>query len=176
MATQITSQRQAAAKKPAATRKRNATKRSASSTSTSARRTTRSASASARETGRSAPTASRQASRTAGRGLDTALTRFGVVGRRAQRALLIQVVAAATAGEKVRDTARTYTSINRVKRELDRFERRGARTLKRRQRTLKRQGRELRHDVRSAQRRLEQRVGDLHRDAKDSADQVTSLI
>ena len=107
MATQTRSQRQAAAKKAAATRKRNATKRSASATRTSARRTQRSASATARQTGRDAQRTSKQATRTAGRGIDTTLERFGVLGRRAQRALLIQVGAAATVGEKVKETART---------------------------------------------------------------------
>src|SRR5437763_6484504 len=124
MATQTRSQRQVAAKKAAATRKRNATKRSASATKTSARRTQRSDSKTARRTTRDARRTTTQATRTSERGLDTAATRFGAFGRQMQRALLIQVGAAATVGERVRQTARTYSSLSRVTRELDRFERR----------------------------------------------------
>lgn len=138
MATQTRSQRQAAAQKAAATRKRNATRRSASATKASARRTTRSASASTKQTVRSAQRTTRHATRTAGRGIDTAATRLGAIGRQAQRVVLIQVGAAATAGNKLRQTARTYTSLDRVTRELNRFERRGARTLERRRRAVSR--------------------------------------
>jgi hypothetical protein len=90
------------------------------------------------------------------------------VGRQAQRALMIQIGAAATFGEKVRDTARTYTSIDRVTRELDRFERRGERTFDRRQRALSRRGRELRRDARSAQRE----IGSLRTGAKEQVKQL----
>jgi hypothetical protein len=127
MATQTPSQRQAVAKRGAATRKRNTAKRSASTTKASARRTQKSASATTREARRT----TKQTSRTVRRELDAATTRLGVIERQAQRALLIPVGAAATVREKVRDTARTYSSLDRVTRELDRFERRGARALNR---------------------------------------------
>jgi len=133
MATQTRSQRQAAAQKAAATRKRNATKRSAATTKTSARRTQASASAGARQTTRNASRTTKQASRTtkqatrtAERGLDRAATRLGVLGRSAQRALLIPVGAAATVGDKVRKTARSYSSRDQVVRELDRFAKQAA--------------------------------------------------
>src|SRR5947209_14498170 len=141
MATQTRSQRQAAAKKAAATRKRNATKRSASATKTSARRTGTTAASGAKQTTRSAGRTSKQAARTAGRGLDTAGARLGVVGRQAQRVLLIPVGAAATVGDKVRETARTYSSLDRVARELNRFERRGAKVVDSRQRAVSRRRR-----------------------------------
>lgn len=143
MATQTTSQRQAAAKKAAATRKRNATKRSAAATKSSARRTRAAASAGARSTTRSAGRTTKHATRTAGRGLETAGERLGAIGRQAQRALLIQVGAAATLGDKVKQTARTYTSFDRAQLELGRLERRGAQMLDRRQRALTRRRREL---------------------------------
>jgi hypothetical protein len=176
MATQTRSQRQTAAQKAAATRKRNATKRSAAATKTSARRTRASASAGTKQTTRSAGRTSRQATRTAGRGLDFATTRVQVLGRRAQRALLIPVGAAASVGDKVRQTARTYTSVDSVVRELDKFERRGARVLGRRQRELSRHRREFRHEVRATQRELGSRVNGLRTDAKEAADQVMHLI
>src|SRR3954454_5146383 len=116
MATQTPTQRRAAAQRAATTRKRNAAKRSASATKSAARRTR----SSAGQTTRQARGTTRQAGRTAARSLDTATSRLGVVGRRAQRALLIQLGAAATVGDKVRQAARTYTSLDLVTRELDR--------------------------------------------------------
>ena len=86
MATHTRSQRQVAAKKAAATRKRNATKRGAAATRTSARQ---------------------QAARTAGPRLDTAVTRLEALRHQAECALLIRVGAAATVGDKVKQTART---------------------------------------------------------------------
>src|SRR5205807_2573954 len=129
-ATQKPSRRQAAARRAAATRKRNAANRSAAATKASARRTRSSAS----RTSRDARRTSQQAARTATRRADEATTRLGAVGRQAQRALLIPVGAAAIASDKVRETARTYTKLSRVTRELDKFERRGRRTLHRRRR------------------------------------------
>lgn len=165
MATQTPSQRQAAAQRAAATRKRNAAKRSASTTKSSARRTRSSASATTRNAGRT----TRQATRTAGKRLDAATSRFGVVGRQTQRALLIQLGAAATLKDKVRQTARTYSSIDLVTREFDRFERRGTRALSRGQRGFKR-------DARQAQRTVERRWGDLRSDAEGVVKQVRQAI
>ena len=172
MATQTRSQRQATAKRAAATRKRNTTKRSASATKASARRTGRAASAGTRRTSSSAKGTTRQAGRTASRGVDTAVTRLGAVGRQAQRALFIPIGAAATLGDKVRQTARTYTSLDRVTRELNRFERRGGMAVSWRQRTLSRRRRELEHDVRSAQREIGSRADGLRNDAKDQVKQL----
>ena len=147
MAPQTKTQRQAAGKKAAATRKRNATKRSASATKASARRATGSASA----TTRSASRTGKQATRTAGRGIDAATARLDAFATQAQRALLIQVGAAATLRDNIAQTAETYTNLDKVVRELDRFERRGERVLKRTQRTAKRNRRDVERDVRNAQ-------------------------
>ncbi len=171
MATQTSTQREAAAKRAAATRKRNATKRSASATKSAARRTR----SSATQTARQARGTSRQASRTATRGLDAATTRLGVFGRQAQRAVLIQVGAAATVGDKVRQTARTFSNLDLVTSELNRFERRGARAFSRRQRSLTRQRRELQRDTRRARRAVERRVDGLRSDVLGAADRVRQL-
>jgi hypothetical protein len=144
MATQTPSQRQAAAQRAAATRKRNAAKRSASATKSAARRTRSSASATSREARRT----TRQATRTAGRRLDAATSRFGAVGRQAQRALLIQLGAAATLRDKVRQTARTYTKLDLVTREFDRFERRGARAWSHGRREVRRDAEGMAKQVR----------------------------
>jgi hypothetical protein len=61
-------------------------------------------------------------------------SRLGVIGRQAQRAALIQIGAAATVTDSVRHTAWTWTTLDRVVRELDRFERRGAHAVSARQR------------------------------------------
>lgn len=161
MATQTPSQRQAAAKRAAATRKRNAAKRSASSTKAAARRTGASATATTREARRT----TRQATRTAARRLDAATTRLGSIGRQAQRALLIQVGAAATLRDNVRQTARTYTNLDLVTREFDRFERRGARALS-----------SGRRDARQAQRTVERQWDGLKSDAEGLAKQVRQVI
>jgi hypothetical protein len=91
---------------------------------------------SAHEASRGARTTGRHATSTATQGIDAATTRLGALGRQAQRALLIQIGAAASVGDKVRNTARTYSKLDRVARELNRFERRGARALARRSRGI----------------------------------------
>ncbi len=172
MATQSPSRRQAAAKRAAATRKGTAAKRSASATKTSARRTR----SSAATTTRNARATTKQAGRTAGRRVDEATTRLGAVGRSAQRALLIPVGAAAVASEKVRDTARTYSTFKGVTRGLDKLERRGRRVVDRRQRAFARRRRELEREVRSTRRELEHRASGLRADAQEATGQVRSLI
>jgi hypothetical protein len=141
MTTQTPTQRQAAAKRAAATRKQNAAKRSASTTKASARRTVRSASGaarSARTAARSAGSTSDHAAATAARTLDAAGSRLGAVGRHAQRVLLIPVGAVAVATDAVKRTARNYTDATRLARQLDRFELRGARTLNRGRKAVRR--------------------------------------
>lgn len=149
MATQTSSQRQAAAQRAAATRKRNATKRSASATKAAARR----ARSSARATTKDARQTTRHATRTASRGVDAATTRLQVIGRQAQRALLIQVGAAATFQDNLRQTARTYTNLDLVRREFNRLERRGERALSRGRRGL---GRDARHAQRAVERQWDE--------------------
>jgi hypothetical protein len=172
MATQTPSQRQAAAKRAAATRKRNVANRSTGQTKASARRTRSSATRTARDAGRTG----RQAARTTARRADEATTRLEVVGRQAQRALLIPVGAAAVASDKVRKTARNYSTLNRVTRELDKFERRGRTVLDHNQRAFGRRRQELEREVRSTRRDLESRADDLRDGAKDASEQVRSLI
>jgi hypothetical protein len=106
MATRTPSRRQAAAKRAAATRKRNASNRSAAATKASARRTR---TAGARTT-RDARRTTKQASRTAGQRLDAATTRLEALSYQARRALLIPIGAAANAGDRLRETARTFGS------------------------------------------------------------------
>ncbi len=140
MATQTRTQRQAAAQKAAATRKRNAAKQSASTTKSSARRTRSAASQTTREARRTG----RAAGRTTARRLDAAGERFGELGRRAQRAFYIQIGAAATARDAVTRSVRTYTNVGSVIKEFDKYERRGERALKRGQRNLNREAGGLR--------------------------------
>jgi len=161
MATQTSSQRQAAGQRAAATRKRNATKRSASATKAAARRTRSSAGATAQDARRT----TRHATRTAGRGVDAATTRLQVIGRQAQRALLIQLGAAATLQDNVRRTARTYTSLDLVTREFNRLERRGERALSRGRRGIKR-------DARQAQRAVERQWDEVRSDAEGVVKQI----
>jgi 5-deoxy-D-glucuronate isomerase len=143
MATQTRTQRQAAAQKAAATRKRNAAKQSASSTRTSARRTR----ASASQTTREAQRTGRAAGRTAARRLDAVTERFEEFGRRAQRVFYIQVGAAMTARDALTHTVRVYANPGSVAKELDKYERRGARALKRGQRNVNREANGIRRDA-----------------------------
>jgi len=144
MATQTPVQRQAAAKRAAATRKRNAAKRSATATKATARRTRGAASGTARNarsTARTAGTTGASAAGTAMKAADAAGTRLGAAARNAQRVVLIPVGALAAAGEAVRRTAETYTDSGRRARQFDRFERRGAKALDRGRRSVARRTR-----------------------------------
>jgi hypothetical protein len=143
MATQTRTQRQAAAQKAAATRKRNAAKQSASSTRSSARSTR----SSATQTTRQARRTGRAAGRTAARRFDAATERVEEFGRRAQRAFYIQVGMAATARDAVARSIRIYTKPSSVVRELNAYERKGQRLLKRGQRNLNREATGLRRDA-----------------------------
>jgi hypothetical protein len=89
---------------------------------------------------------------------------------------LIPVGAAAVASDKVRQTARSYSTVTRVSRELDKFERRGRRVLDRNQRAFGRRRQELEREVRSTRRDLESRAEDLRDGAKEATEQVRSLI
>jgi hypothetical protein len=129
MATETQTQRQEAATKAAATRKRNAAKRSASRTKSSATQT-RSA---ARTTARAARTTAADASRTANRRADAAGSGLESLVRRAERTMvLIPVGAALEARDAALNTVRTYTRRRSARQEFNRFERRGEKALKRR--------------------------------------------
>src|SRR4051794_931261 len=125
MATQTKTQRQAAAKKAAATRKRNAAAQSGSRTEASARRTASSARTTAKQAGRSGQ-------RSAG----AATTRLEAIGRQAQRAFLIPLGAALEAGDRIADTARTDGNRTKAQRRLRQFERPGEQAFPRNRRPL----------------------------------------
>ena len=90
--------------------------------------------------------------------------------------MLIPVGAAAVASDKVRETARTYSTLTKVTRELDKLERRGRRVLNRRQREFDRRRHQLERDVRDTRRAFGRRADGVASDAKEAADQVRSLI
>jgi hypothetical protein len=162
MATQTKTQRQAAGHKAAATRKRGAAKRSAATTRTSARQTTRAATTGARntaaQTSRGARRTGRQAGHAATQRLDAAGQRVEELGRRAQRALYIQVGAAADVRDRVVRAARTFTDLDKVTLEFDRLERRGARVVDRTGRTLNRRRRDVRTDAGALVERVKELV------------------
>ena len=105
MAPQTRTQRQAAAKKAAATRKRNSARQSSGTAKASVRRTT----TSAQSTGRAARTASKQAGRATARRVLAEKTRFEAVARQAERGVLIPVGAVLEARDRVAATIRTYS-------------------------------------------------------------------
>jgi hypothetical protein len=164
MATQTTTRRQAAAKKAAATRQRNAAKRSAAATKSSARRT----GSSAKSTSRAAKTTAKQATRTAERRADAAASTVDAVGRQAERALLIQIGAALEARDAFVKAAQTYTDALKRTRQLDHLERRGATALKRSRR-------EIRHEARSAQREVGRQTNALKADAEEAVERLRRL-
>ena len=120
MAPQTRTQRQAAAKKAAATRKRNSARQSSGTAKASVRRTT----TSAQSTGRAARTASKQAGRATARRVLAEKTRFEAVAREAERVVLIPVGAALEARDRVAATIRTYSDSRLARQQLNRFERR----------------------------------------------------
>jgi hypothetical protein len=134
MAAQTKTQRQAAAKKAAATRKRNAAKQTGGAAKASARRTR----SSARGTGRAARTTAKQAASATARRAEAETTRLGAVAHQAERVVLIPVGAALETRDRVTDTVRTYTDTRLTRQELNRFERRGAKALGRSHRTAER--------------------------------------
>ena len=134
MAAQTKTQRQAAAKKAAATRKRNSARQSGGTAKASARRTR----SSAQDTGRAARRTAKQAASATARRAEAETTRLGAVARQAERVVLIPVGAALETRDRVTDTVRTYTDTRLTHQELNRFERRGANALGRTRRTAER--------------------------------------
>jgi hypothetical protein len=164
MAAQTRTQRQAAAKKAAATRKRNSAKQSSGTAKASARRTTRSA----KGTGRAARTTAKQAARATARRASAETTRFEAVARQAERAVLIPVGAALEARDRVNATVRTYSDSQLTRRQLNRFERRGATALRRNRRAVERQAKDVRDSV-------ETRANELQSSANNVVDRVLSI-
>jgi hypothetical protein len=134
MAAQTKTQRRAAAKKAAATRKRNSAKQSGGAAKTSARR----AGSSAQDTGRAVRTTAEQAARATAHRAEAETTRLGAVAHQAERAVLIPVGAALEARDRVTNTVRTYSDTRLTREELNRFEQRGAEALGRTRRTVER--------------------------------------
>lgn len=157
MAPQTRTQRQAAAKKAAATRKRNSARQSSGTAKASARRTT----TSAVSTGRAARTTAKHTARaTAGRAL-AEKTRLGAVARQAERAILIPVGAALEARDRVAATVRTYSDSRLARQQLNRFERRGATALRRNRRAVERQAKDVRDSVGSRANGFQSRANEV---------------
>jgi hypothetical protein len=176
MPEQTQSQRRAAGRKAAATRKANASRRSAAA-------------------------ARRNAARSASTGIEATQSRVEVVAQQAERAVLVPVGAALIARDGVVEAAKPFRSRAGAERELKRFERRGTtarnavqrevkrtrtrveRELRQRRRqatqAVKRSRRNLESQVKQARRGVERRSRRFQTDAqdlvKDVQDQVTSL-
>ena len=157
MAQQTRTQRQAAAKKAAATRKRNSARQSSGAAKASARRTT----SSAQSTGRAARTASKQAGRATARRVSAEKTRFEAVARQAERVMLIQVGATLEARDRVAELIRTYSDGRLARQQLNRFEGRGATVLRRQRRAVERQAKDVRESVESSANGVQARASDV---------------
>jgi hypothetical protein len=158
MAPQTRTQRQAAAaKKAAATRKRNSARQGGETAKASVRRTT----TSAQSTGRAARTASKQAGRATARRVSAEKTRFEAVARQAERVILIPVGATLEARDRVAATIRTYSDSRLARQQLNRFERRGATVLRRKRRAVERQAKDVRDSVESRATGVQSRANDV---------------
>src|SRR3954463_15133483 len=161
MATQTKTQRQGAAQKAAATRKRNAGKQGTSRAKGSARQTANSA----RRTASSAKRTAKQAARSSARRVDAETTGLGAVAQQVQRGFFIPIGAALEAGDRVRETARVWSKRSSARQRLNRFERRGATVLRRNRRDIERQ-------VKSARRSVENGANEVQASAEDIAERV----
>jgi hypothetical protein len=164
MAPQTRTQRQAAAKKAAATRKRKSARQSSGTAKAAARRSA----SSAQSTGRSAATASRQRARTAAVRFSAEKAYLEAIARRGERAVLIPVGAALEARDRIAALLRTYGDRTALRSRLKRFERRGANALRRNRRAVERQAREVRNGV-------EHRANGFQSQASQVVDRVRSL-
>ena len=157
MTPQTRTQRQASAKKAAATRKRNSARQSSGTAKASARRTA----TSAQKTGRAARTASKQAGRATSRRVLAEKTRFEAVASQAERVILIPVGAALEARDRAAATIRTYSNSRLTHQQLNRFERRGATALRRNRRAVERQAKDVRDTVESRANGVQSRANDI---------------
>ena len=172
MAAQTTTQRQAAGKKAAATRKRNAATRQGRTTRASAQRSSQTTRGTAQ-----------RATKTAATRADAEATRLEGLGYQAERAVLVPVGAALVARDNVLEAAKPLGSVAGVEREIKKFERRGVRARNDAQRQVKRTRtrveRELRQRRRQAERlvrrnrrNLETQVKSARRDFERGADKI----
>ena len=157
MAQQTRTQRQAAAKKAAATRKRQSANQSSGNAKAAARRTAKSA----RSSANSARTTSRNGALTAARRLSAERFRLEAVGRQAERVVLIPVGAALEARDRIAAIVRTYGDRELARKRLNRFERRGATALRRNRRTLERHAKDARNGVETRANGVQARANDV---------------
>jgi hypothetical protein len=161
MATQTKTQRQAAARKAAATRKRNAAKQGGRRAKASARDAVRSA----RRTGHSARTTAKRSARATARRAAAEGTLLGAVGDQARRGVRIPIGAALEARDRLQETVRTWTRQSTLRQRLNRYERRGATALRRNRREVERQ-------VKAARRSVSNGAGEVQATAEGLADRV----
>ena len=164
MAPQTRTQRQAAAKKAAATRKRKSARQSDGTAKAAARRTA----SSARSTGRTAGTTSKHGVLAAARRASAERFRLEAIAHQAERALLIPVGAALEARDRIVEVARIYGDRQRLRQRLNRFERRGATLLRRNRNAVERHAKEVRSGV-------ENRANGVQSRATDVVERVRSL-
>jgi len=157
MTPQTRTQRQASAKKAAATRKRNSARQSSGTAKASVRRTA----TSAQSTGGAARTASKQAGRATSRRVLAEKIRLEAVASQAERVILIPVGAALEARDRIAATIRTYSDSRLARQQLNRFERRGATVLQRKRRAVERQAEDVRDSVGSRANSVQSRTNDL---------------
>lgn len=154
MAEQTRTQRRAAGKQAAATRKQSESRRRAAAARGSARSGKRAAGAVAKD----AQGTATQTSRAMARGLEAGALRMDVVGRQLERALLIEVGAALDARDALASTVRKFSSRRKITTRIRRWERRGETALRRSRRRVK-------HDVNHARRDLDRQARELRADA-----------
>ena len=157
MAQQTRTQRQAAAKKAAATRKRQSASQSSGNAKAAARRTAKSA----RSSANSARTTSRNGALTAARRLSAERFRLEAVGRQAERVVLIPVGAALEARDRIAAIVRTYGDRELARKRLNRFERRGATALRRNRRAVERHAKDARNGVETRANGVQARANDV---------------
>ena len=178
MATQTPTQRRAAGKKAAATRKRNEAARKGRAARGAARSTTRTA---ARSTGRTTArkrtnsraraTTRPRPSTTAHKTADAAATRVSAETTRleglavqAERVVLVPVGAALIARDNVVDAVKPFRKRNSAEREIRRFERRGNTARNQLEREVKRTRTRVERLVRRNRRNVETQVKSARRD------------
>jgi hypothetical protein len=154
MASQTRTQRQAAGKQSAATRKRNESRRRTSSARSSARRGQRAAGAASRD----AQGAATQLSRAFGRSLEAGALQMDAIGRQFERVLLIEIGAALEARDVVVSTMRLLSNRRKFNTRIRKLERRGETVLRRSRRKVER-------EVNQARRDLDRQTGELRADA-----------
>jgi hypothetical protein len=157
MAPQTRTQRQAAAKKAAATRKR----QSASQSNGSAKAATSRTVTSARSGARSARTASKYGALTAARRLSAERFQLQALGRQAERVVLIPIGAALEARDRIAEIVRTYGERELARKRLNRFERRGATVLRRNRRAVERRAKDARNGIETGASGIQSRAGDV---------------